>query len=365
MAEFINTKKEIFLGDMYFKEHVMPVDFEYKKFKKETNTFFSNYGFNVSKMYKAFYTMMNGIESDHYMSMDLYYFYVLPALNKYDFKDAWLDKNIYSLLFPDAKQPKSVVKNMNGLYFAEGQRITRNDAIKIVSSSEKEMIIKPTIRTCNGDGVKQITETHEDFINMLFDDYKRDFIIQEKVNQHKILEQLNPSSLNTIRLFTYRDLTGTISFVDNTFIRYGGKDAVIDNASAGGCFLAVSADGIIQDKTYRFKDMTIGSLAKEKGLVNLTIPAFEEAKKFVINLHERLPYFDFVGWDVYIDVDNNPSFIEYNLVPSCECPQIVGPLFKGYLDEVLKRSSIVDKTVVHYIQNSFDKGNSIFHINIQ
>lgn len=366
MAEFINTKKEIFLGDMYFKEHVMPVDFEYKKFKKETNTFFSNYGFNVSKMYKAFYTMMNGIESDHYMSMDLYYFYVLPALNKYDFKDAWLDKNIYSSLFPDARQPKSVVKNMNGLYFIDGKMLSEDEAIRIVSSNTKLMIMKPTIQTCNGEGVRQI-KGNENMcvVKQLFDEYKRDFIIQEKAEQHEVLNQLNSSSLNTIRIFTYRNLDREISCLDVFFVRFGEKDAIMDNVSAGGVLCPVSVDGLIEDDIYRFKKLKKGSLFKEKNLTNLIIPSFSDAKLLAISLHERLPYFDFVGWDIYIDSDGTPSFIEYNLVPSCEGPQMIKPLFGCFIDEVLQRASKVEKSNVNYLKSTFDDGKSVFYLDIR
>ena len=365
MSNYINSKKEIFLGDRYFKEHVMPIDFEYKKFKKEINPLFSKYGFYVSKMYQAFYTMMSGIDSEHYMSMDLYYFYVLPALNKYDFKDAWLDKNIYTELFPTVKQPKTVAKNMNGLYFIEGHRVSKAEAASFVSSNHSSMIIKPTIRTCNGDGVSQIDGYDKLQVIRLFDDYKRDFIIQEKVEQHECLGQLNPTSLNTIRLFTYRDLSGEISFLDNSFIRFGGKGAIMDNASAGGCLSPLSSEGIIQDSIYRFKEIEKGSLFKEKGIKRVKVPAFDKAIEFVIGLHERLPYFDFVGWDVYIDKDCNPSFIEYNLVPSCEGPQMIKPLFGIFWDEVLKRAANVEKANVHYLQNTFNNGGSVFNLNMQ
>ena len=32
--------------------------------------------------------------------------------------------------------------------------------------------------------------------------------------------------------------------------------------------------------------------------------------KFVFDLHRRLPYFDLVGWDIALDVNNEPVFIE-------------------------------------------------------
>ena len=120
MAQFINTNKEYYWGDWYFKEHVMADNFNYKAHKKELSPYYEQRGFKVSMMFADFFSQINGIHSDRYLSMDVYYFFVVPALNRYDFINAYLDKNIYTELFPNVKQPATIVKNIHGHFYRDG-----------------------------------------------------------------------------------------------------------------------------------------------------------------------------------------------------------------------------------------------------
>ena len=365
--KYINTKKEVFLGDRYFKEHLVPEGYNYKVYKKELVPFFEEYGFQVSRMYREFYQQYSHIESERYLSMDLYYFYIVPALNKNDFMDAWLDKNIYTELFPNVLQPQTVFKNMNGRYYADGTEIKKEEAVERIIYEKEPLIIKPTIRTCNGDGVSQIVDKDKNpsKINQVLSEYGRDFIVQRKVRQHNKMESLNPTSLNTLRLYTYRTLKGDIVYIDQPLIRFGGKDAVIDNASGGGGFCPIEKDGSVRDTIFQFKKLEVGSLKKEKGFVHFVIPSYQKAKELVLKLHERLPYFDYIGWDIAIDENGEPVFIEYNLIVGCEAPQCYCQIFGDYFDEVVQRACKVNKEEVHYIKNVFNDGASVFYLDIK
>ena len=70
------------------------------------------------------------------------------------------------------------------------------------------------------------------------------------------------------------------------------------------------------------------------------IPNYEQVLSFCYNLHSKLNYFDFCGWDIAIGKDDKPVFIELNQYPDCESFQMVnGPLFGEYTDEVMERAS--------------------------
>ena len=125
MAQFINSNKEYYWGDWYFKSHVMAENFDYKAHKRELSPYYQQHGFKVSMMFDDYFSRLNGIHSDRYLSMDLYYFYVIPALNRHDFKDAYLDKNIYSELFPAIKQPETIVKNIHAHYYIGGEEVPK------------------------------------------------------------------------------------------------------------------------------------------------------------------------------------------------------------------------------------------------
>lgn len=363
MAEYINTNKEFYWGDWYFKDHVMPPDFDYKARKKELSPYYAERGFKVSMMFADYFSRLSGVESDRYLSMDVYYFFVVPALNRYDFINAYIDKNIYSDLFPMVRQPLTVVKNMHGHFYREGQEISRDEAIEAVRNYSGEMMIKPTVETCNGDGVDQIIDTSADSLNALFSRYDINFIVQEKARQHPELQRVNPTSLNSMRLYTYRTLEGKCEFLYSySMLRFGGKGAVKDNTSKGGGTCLIDRDGHVDDRVFRFKHMEISSLKRETGVENLVVPCYHKVIDTLLAMHSKLPYFDYVGWDVTVDPDGEPLFIEFNLVPAIEGPQLMaGPMFAEHLDEVVERARQGQCSKVQTNKKVYPKG-SVFYL---
>lgn len=366
MAQYLNSNKEYYWGDWYFKSHVMPADFDYKAHKKELSPYYEKQGFKVSMMFADYFSRLNGITSDRYLSMDVYYFYVIPSLNRYDFKNAYLDKNIYSELFPMVKQPKTIVKNIHGIFYRDGNEITLDQAVEAVNAAAGELMIKPTVETCNGEGVEQIREFGITAVRDLFERYCINFIVQEKVKQHPVLQQVNPTSLNSMRLYTYRHLDGTYEFLyPFAHMRFGGKGAIKDNVSQGGGTCLILNDGSVDDRVFRFKHMEVSSLKQETGVEGLVVPNYQSVVETLLNMHRRLPYFDFVGWDVTVLPDGEPLFIEFNLVPSVEGPQMMaGPMFGDCLEEVIERARRVECSRVQSNKKVFPK-DSLFYLHMQ
>ena len=366
MEKFINNNKEFYWGDWYFKDHVMPPDFNYKAHKKELSPYYQQRGFNVSMMFDDYYSHLNGVHSDRYLSMDVYYFFVIPALNRHDFINPYLDKNIYSELFPNVAQPVSVIKNIHGHFYHDGEEVTRDEAVKLVAGTQTKMIIKPTVETCNGDGVEAIRNRDIESINALFGHYKINFAVQEKVVQHPDIERVNPSSLNTMRLYTYRRLDGTYRFLyPFASLRFGAKGAIKDNISKGGGCCLIDADGVVDDRVCRYKSLEVFSLKEMTGVERLVIPNYPAVVETLLRLHRRLPYFDYIGWDITVLPDGNPLLIEYNLAPAIEIPQMLtGPMFGEYLDEVIERARQVECSRVQTNKKVFDR-DSYFYLHMQ
>lgn len=366
MAHFINTNKEYYWGDWYFKDHVMDPMFDYKAHKKELSPYYEQRGFKVSMMFADYYSQLSGIQSDRYISMDVYYFFVLPALNRFDFLSAYLDKNIYNELFPDVNQPATVIKNMNGHFYYRGEEIDLSQAIRLVHDFSYDMIIKPTVDTCNGDGVAQIIDLDSSSLLQLFQEYSYNFIVQEKVVQHPDIQRVNKTSLNSMRLFSYRRRDGSYQFLyPYSFLRFGNKGAIKDNVSKGGGMCRVNANGLVDDKVYRFKDLKVSSLKLETGVEHLVIPNFEKVVSTVLMMHKRLPYFDLVGWDFTVLPNGEPLFIEFNLQPSIEAPQMLaGPMFENDLDEVIEQATKVKCTRIQSYLKVFEK-DMHFYLHMQ
>lgn len=355
--ESINIAQEIRWGDWYFKDHVIPPDFDYRVHKKELSPYYERRGFKASMMYSDYYSRLNGKPSDRYMPMDVYFFYALPCLNRWDLRLAYTDKNVYSELFPNVRQPETVVKNINGLFFdGGGCRVSASDAALICSRESGSCIIKPTLDTCNGNGVALFDSADVRTVEAQFAHYGVNFIVQRKVAQHLDMSKLNDTSLNSLRIFTYRDQNRELHHL-YTFLRFGGKGSVVDNSSSGGGFCRVFDDGSICDDLIRHQSLTRHSMKVERGLNGFVIPSYRRAIETVLGLHATLPYFDYIGWDIAVDNDGEPLLIEFNVLANIGMVQTAfGPVFGDYLDEVMDRISVVAKKRQVYSCNSFRPG---------
>ena len=293
----------------------------------------------------------NGIYSEKYIPASVYVSSIIFRLNDFQYCPAYVDKGFYDTLFPEFNRPKTFVKNVNGFYYDDKNPITKEEAIYRCSNL-KDAVIKPSVYGTWGEGVK-LFHTDNGFIpelNMsvpdLFSQYKKSFIIQSKLEQHPDLAKLNPTSVNTIRVMSYRKENEVIILY--AVIRIGRKGKVIDNETAGG----IKAD--IDLLTGRIKGSAFGS-PKEKNmpqtdsgavLDNYLIPSFPKVLDFVKNLHLRLPYFRLIGWDISVDTDGNPVMIEWNR--AAELSQVAhGPAFGDYTEEILatalkERNTFID-----------------------
>lgn len=202
---FVNKLFERLRGEEYFLEHVCPDGYE--KVRCGRSDYFASYGFDVPMSYSNYYSMLNGIASDRYISTELYYLYAIPSLNRMNFASAYTDKNMFAVLFAGFKQPDTVVKNMNGVFYDGKSIISRSAAIEKCLAENGECIVKPTIDSSEGKGVDIIDCTSADLIEATFGKYGLNFIVQRKVRQCAEMARFNPTSLNTIRVYTYRSLS--------------------------------------------------------------------------------------------------------------------------------------------------------------
>lgn len=359
----VNTAKELYCGDRYFKEHVMPPDFDWRAHKKELSPYFLKHGFRVSLMYGDFYSRYCGIRSDRYLSMDLYYFYVLPCLNREDMRIAYTDKNMLPVLLPEARPPETVVKNMNGLFYdGAGRGLSRDEAVGRCLGEPRACIVKPAVDSSNGDGVALLDHSSAGAVRAAFAAYRANFIVQRKIEQHPAMSRLNGSSLNTVRLFTYRDVRGKIHVLSgNAFMRVGGRGSVKDNVSSGGCMFRVLEDGRAAGPVCRFKSSAAEPFESCFGVSGFIVPRYEEMRRLAAAWHAGMPYFDFLGWDAAVDAEGGVSLVEMNVWPSVEGPQTVsGPLFGPFLDEVMERVKKVEKETKTFSINSFPNGAGRF-----
>ena len=170
--------------------------------------------------------------------------------------------------------------------------------------------------------------------NSLID--KKEILIEECITQHKDISSLYPSSVNTLRLFTFYD--GKDSVVLNRVFKIG-NGGVIDNFSSGGMYTFANEDGEIivpaidqEDNIFEVHPIT------NKKIVGYKIPYFKEACDLVCKAAKEIKEVKYIGWDVAIG-EKGPMIIEGNsfpgvfqIKPSFKRGMGLIPIYKKYMD---------------------------------
>lgn len=304
-------------------------------------------GMKISTLDHEYFYSRTGIYTKDYIPMAFFQSELIGRLNRMDLYDAYSDKNLDDVLLPSVKHPHYYLKNINGYYYFEGRALSKDGALEQCENLG-EVIIKPSL-SYKGTGVRKLhiedgkTDWEEKSLNEVFNDYKNDFLIQEAVQQHERMSALNPTSVNTLRMATYR--SGMEVLLVYAVVRIGRKGQVIDNQSAGGISVAICPDGTLGK--YAFGSAGDDMIEKtDTGIVleGYAVPSYEKAVETVKRLHYSLPLFDLVGWDISIDEEGEPVLIEWNGRPGpsqTACGTGYGELTERIFSEVWGRKNTV------------------------
>ena len=357
---------EITMENIRMEEQLLPEGYDASELPYKPLDYFKQYGFKVSSAFPEIYKRCNGIVSDKYIPASLYFYYISPYLVNMNLSMAYVDKNMYFRHFPDVRQPKTIFHNMSGrFYTTEMQEATFDEAVDTLSRTER-FIVKPAIESGRGRDVKMWIGGGISELRNILNDYESNYIIQEVVTQHPDMGKLNPTSLNTCRLYTYRRVGTSEYMLLGAAVRFGGKGAYRDNACTGGGFCKINDDGSVEDAIHNYRRFGWGSLKAEKGLEGLRIPNYDKVLETALRLHKMIPYMDLIGWDIAVDEEGEPVLIELNQYPDCEFLQIFnGPMFGEYTDELLERISKHHIEAVTVYKRSFENGPKQYEYNFE
>ncbi len=213
--------------------------------------------------------------------------------------------------------------------------------LKSADQSNKKLIIKPSIESGQGRLIEVFSvENDKTSLNgqstkALFNKYKKDYIIQEFLEQSEALKRLNDSTLNTMRIMSYLRSDGV--HVLSTVLRIGKSGAHTDNYTLGGIICGVQENG--QLKPYGFTNDGKRHAETLSGVSfdGFQIPNYRTVINFVKKMHPIVPYFKIISWDIALDASESPVLIEYNTYyQATELHQVTnGPLFGEFKDEIL------------------------------
>lgn len=305
------------------------------------------------------YGNISGIWDHRYVPETLYYTIIEPCLNDKSFSKAYTDKNFCPVILNGFIGPDIIISNINGLFYnCKNEQKDINAVTELLLKADK-FIIKPATDSGGGKGVSLMTREDGNFVSEagihlsleeLLMKYGKNYVIQEVVLQHSWYEKYNDTSLNTVRVLTYRSISDNRIYVLHSVLRVGRRGKITDNQASGGYACGLTDDGLLTgiavDK--------YGNVYEEVNGVNLVKGEKPEGidliRRKATEIADRFPYSRLMGLDLCLDNEGQCRVIEVNNINNeINFFQMTGgPLFGEFTDEVIsyslshKRSFMID-----------------------
>jgi hypothetical protein len=267
---------------------------------------------------------------------------------------------------PGVRLPTSVLRNINGFFYNQSyEPIDPRAAARLLE--EGRYVIKPSLDSGGGKNVHLLEVTnvpqaaspviHSTLAGMdqatsfaaLASHYERDYVVQRWIRQHEYFARLCPTSVNTVRLMTYRSVVDDSVHVLHRIMKIGRQGNVVDNQSAGSLVVGVAPDGTVTDWAWdeygvryaEFNGISIREIPR-----NPFVPAVDRAATAIA---DQVYYSRLLGMDFAVDDTGTPVFIEmnHNHNGMMWFQYTNGPLFREYTNEVLDYCLRQDRR--HYV----------------
>lgn len=305
-----------------------------KQQKKEIKTYYKdNYGISVNPKFHQLLYSISGVYKKEFMPLNVTA-YVEEKLSPFKYAKILDDKAMYDWWFPGIKFPERIGFCCNGVFYApNNDGVMRQTEERIFLKNVENLndcFIKPSRNSSGGIGVKAINvingrvQDSGEPVKDLLDSYHGNFVIEKRIINNDNLKALNPTSCNTLRVITWRNRDKEQIELVSALLRIGRMGSVIDNSAAGGITVPIGKDGklvnsgCIKKGEYKRVEETETGIKLKGYQINNFNDIVDTAKK----CHEFLPYFDFIGWDITVDDENNVIVIEYNPQPDIRLGQL-------------------------------------------
>lgn len=208
--------------------------------------------------------------------------------------------------FAMSKTQSDILLNKNQFnYIFKGYGMVKRDYLYLTESNLDDvlsmfqkhvsLILKPT-NLSSGRSVTKVYNIDEvkDFIG-------KDFMLEEVVVNHPDIAKYSNNSMNSIRFYSFIDLSGNINLLA-AVIRIGGKDSPKDSIHGGGhfCKIDLPSGVIVSYGTNYLGEKFFSNYNCGENYIGQKIPRWEEAKNAVIEAHKKVSQLRFIGWDIAI-----------------------------------------------------------------
>jgi hypothetical protein len=285
-----------------------------------------------------------------YIPENIYFNNIEPKLNNRKLAQAYGDKNFYEVFY-DCKDvfPETIIRNIDGFFYNSEYQLLNLDERTLTDHlrNYRKILIKPSIESGGGKKILLFTKENDKFITneqqilsleFLKKHFRKNYIIQNYIRQSQILAQFNPTSVNTIRVFTYRSVLTDEVIVLHAVLRIGGKGNYLDDQGFGGIACKITENNKLN---YYATDINGRKHYESNGIkfsdVN-EISQVGEMKNFAAQIARKNIHTRVIGFDFALDIDNKIKLIEINnLFTGINFFQMnSSSVFGKYTDEVVQ-----------------------------
>lgn len=299
------------------------------EFRKKYNEFNKPGNYYKLKMYWLYMLIFeNGVSAEDFF---VYHLYKKTRNERKEFVSLGRSRYIIKLLNKDCKRELVEDKAVFGEVFSK--YLLRNsissisltfEAFKKFYMNEKRIIVKPAFGF-NGNGIFIIEEGENDLsLKKYFEIIQsKPYVLETVLVQDGILKELNPHTLNTIRINVLNN-NGNIKII-NAILRSGQGNVVTDNICAGGCVAEVNVDTgevisnfvDLSNHVYEAHPLTKTILLGKK------IPVWDQVREVVISATKLLTGGVYVSWDIAVIKGNRVAIVEGNTYGNFNIQQVI------------------------------------------
>lgn len=264
---------------------------------------------------------------------DIGHSFIEPKLNPIRFTSFYEDKNILPLLLPDGAMPRTLLCRMNGGLILNAdmsvspifENATPSEIFTYVRAHD--VILKPSLDSSSGRRVMKFHNVANQYVavndeTVVLDaaflmQYGNDWVLQEAITQHSDLDAFCSTSVNTIRVFTYRSVVDEQVYVTSASLRIGHQGSVVDNLHAGGGFVGIDV------KTGKLMCEVLDQYGNRTDSINginfaqneFSIPNMMDVLNFAKKVATHNHHCRLIALDITITEDGTPKLIEWNVTP--------------------------------------------------
>jgi len=137
-------------------------------------------------------------------------------------------------------------------------------------------------------------------------------VVQLPIQQHPFFDEIIPGTLATIRVTTVKELDGIVRR-RAAYLRVGRTNTQWVQSDNSVRIAVTSGEGDLGDVGYT-EDWRQWSAHPDSGFIfsGTRMPGFADASALCSSLHQQVPHFGIVGWDVAVNRAGEAQIIEWN-----------------------------------------------------